>query len=167
MNEEYLRDFVNSLWPGLKARYQRAFELLEQILRLTLPGRFHALHLLEENLETVVVNAVRRVAARVPEALPPDQDFHDWVFAEADKEARAWSRDLQIRARDWDRARALQGRLLTGRAPAIPGLEIACHHRAARDLTGDLYGFYDRGDDFTVIALSDAQGKGPAAAMYG
>jgi len=57
--------------------------------------------------------------------------------------------------------------MLPKRAPAIAGLEIAIGHRPARIVGGDLYDFFEIGDDRTLIALGDVSGKGVAAALYG
>ncbi len=68
---------------------------------------------------------------------------------------------------DLKAARKLQSVLLPRHAPEIAGLETAIRARAARDVTGDVYDFFDRGDGKSVLAFGDVSGKGAAAALYG
>ncbi|HZT37481.1 MAG TPA: SpoIIE family protein phosphatase [Bryobacteraceae bacterium] len=68
---------------------------------------------------------------------------------------------------DLKAARKLQSVLLPRHAPEIRGLETAIRARAARDVTGDVYDFFDRGDGKSVLAFGDVSGKGAAAALYG
>jgi len=67
---------------------------------------------------------------------------------------------------DLKAARKLQ-KVLLPREADIRGLEIAIRSRAARDISGDVYEFFEQGDDYAVIAFGDVSGKGPAAALYG
>lgn len=67
---------------------------------------------------------------------------------------------------DLKAARKLQSVLLPREAPAIPGLEIAIRLRPAREISGDIYDFFEHGD-FAVLAFGDVSGKGAAAALYG
>jgi phosphoserine phosphatase RsbU/P len=67
---------------------------------------------------------------------------------------------------DLKAARELQSLLLPGRAPAISGIEAAVGLRPAREISGDIYDFFEH-DDHTVIAFGDVSGKGAAAALYG
>ena len=67
---------------------------------------------------------------------------------------------------DLKAARKLQ-KILLPREAEIRGLEIAIRSRPARDITGDVYEFFEYGDDYAVIAFGDVSGKGPAAALYG
>jgi sigma-B regulation protein RsbU (phosphoserine phosphatase) len=68
---------------------------------------------------------------------------------------------------DMKAARKLQSLLLPRQAPAIEGLEIAIRARAAREITGDVYDFSERGEHQSVLAFGDVSGKGAAAALYG
>jgi phosphoserine phosphatase RsbU/P len=68
---------------------------------------------------------------------------------------------------DMKAARKLQRILLPRRAPEIRGLEIYVKGRAAREITGDVYDFFEHGDHFAVLACGDVSGKGAAAALYG
>jgi sigma-B regulation protein RsbU (phosphoserine phosphatase) len=63
-------------------------------------------------------------------------------------------------------ARKLQSLLLPRQAPEIAGLEIGVGRRPAREVSGDLYDFFDEGD-YSIIAFGDSSGKGVAAALYG
>ncbi len=64
-------------------------------------------------------------------------------------------------------ARRVQSILLPREDPALPGLEIAVRWRPAREVSGDLYDFFEPGPDEGVIAFGDSSGKGAAAALYG
>lgn len=67
---------------------------------------------------------------------------------------------------DLKAARNLQ-KILLPRNVEIHGLEIGIRSRPARDITGDVYEFYEHGGDYAVIVFGDVSGKGPAAALYG
>ncbi len=61
----------------------------------------------------------------------------------------------------------LQTVLLPSEAPHVQGLEIAIGLRPAREISGDLYDFYEHLGGHFVIAFGDSSGKGAAAALYG
>jgi sigma-B regulation protein RsbU (phosphoserine phosphatase) len=61
----------------------------------------------------------------------------------------------------------LQTVLLPPEAPEVPGLEIAIGLRPAREISGDLYDFFEHRDSHFVFAFGDSSGKGTAAALYG
>lgn len=67
---------------------------------------------------------------------------------------------------DLKAARKLQSVLLPRKAPEIPGLEIGIGLRPAREITGDIYGFFEL-DGQAILAFGDSSGKGAAAALYG
>jgi len=67
---------------------------------------------------------------------------------------------------DLKAARNLQ-KILLPRHAEIQGLEIGIRSRPARDITGDVYEFFEHGDEYAVIAFGDVSGKGAAAALYG
>src|SRR5271155_2769169 len=68
---------------------------------------------------------------------------------------------------DLKAARKLQHVLQPRIAPEIHGLEIAIRARPAREISGDVYDFFENGDEYAVIAFGDVSGKGAAAALYG
>jgi sigma-B regulation protein RsbU (phosphoserine phosphatase) len=68
---------------------------------------------------------------------------------------------------DLKAARKLQHVLQPREAPEIHGLEIAIRARPAREISGDVYDFFENGDEYAVIAFGDVSGKGAAAALYG
>jgi phosphoserine phosphatase RsbU/P len=68
---------------------------------------------------------------------------------------------------DLKAARKLQRVLLPRQAPEIPGLATGIRSRPAREISGDVYDFFEQGNDYTVIAFGDVSGKGAAAALYG
>ena len=61
----------------------------------------------------------------------------------------------------------LQTVLLPQEAPDVDGLEIAIGLRPAREISGDLYDFFEHTESHFVIAFGDSSGKGAAAALYG
>lgn len=67
---------------------------------------------------------------------------------------------------DLKAARQLQ-KILLPRHAEIRGLEIGIRSRPARDISGDVYEFFEHGEEYAVIAFGDVSGKGPAAALYG
>jgi sigma-B regulation protein RsbU (phosphoserine phosphatase) len=67
---------------------------------------------------------------------------------------------------DLKAARKLQ-HVLQPRQVEIHGLEIAIRARPAREISGDVYDFFEHGDDYAVMAVGDVSGKGAAAALYG
>ncbi len=69
---------------------------------------------------------------------------------------------------DLKAARKLQQVLLPRRAPKIRGLDIAIKGRPAREITGDVYDFFEKDvEGHAVLAFGDVSGKGAAAALYG
>jgi LacI family transcriptional regulator len=67
--------------------------------------------------------------------------------------------------RELDAARSVQLSLLPRRAPLSSEYDIAGATRAARQVGGDLYGYYERPDGALAIALGDVAGKGLPAAL--
>jgi sigma-B regulation protein RsbU (phosphoserine phosphatase) len=61
----------------------------------------------------------------------------------------------------------LQTVLLPPEAPPVLGLDIAIGLRPAREISGDLYDFFEHTDAHFAIAFGDSSGKGAAAALYG
>ncbi len=75
-------------------------------------------------------------------------------------------------AADLHAARDLQAVLLPAEAPYMEKLEAGIGLRPAREISGDIYEFYEYGTDahpdpHVVIAFGDSSGKGAAAALYG
>ncbi|MCU1338767.1 MAG: serine phosphatase [Bryobacterales bacterium] len=68
---------------------------------------------------------------------------------------------------DLKAARKLQRILLPRVAPELNGLEAGIRSRPAREISGDVYGFFEQAEDSIVIAFGDVSGKGAAAALYG
>lgn len=61
----------------------------------------------------------------------------------------------------------LQAILLPRNVSHLNGLEIGIETRPAREISGDLFDFFDHGEEYTLIAFGDVSGKGAAAALYG
>ena len=68
--------------------------------------------------------------------------------------------------KDLQAARKLQSLLLPSEAPKIEGLDIAVGLRPARDITGDLFDFFEYENGQATLVFGDSSGKGPAAALY-
>lgn len=82
------------------------------------------------------------------------------LYEELAQRERGMDEDLKA-------ARKLQSVLLPKTAPAMPGLKAAIRSRAAREISGDLFDFFEYGDEKVLIAFGDVSGKGAAAALYG
>jgi sigma-B regulation protein RsbU (phosphoserine phosphatase) len=63
-------------------------------------------------------------------------------------------------------ARDLQHGLFPEEDPSGPAFETSAHFRPARELGGDLYDFYDIGEQVLGVAVGDVAGKGVPAALY-
>ena len=61
----------------------------------------------------------------------------------------------------------LQSVLPPRSVPDFVGLEGALRARPAREISGDLYDFFEHGEEYSLIAFGDVSGKGAAAALYG
>ncbi|MEJ7605960.1 MAG: SpoIIE family protein phosphatase [Bryobacteraceae bacterium] len=68
---------------------------------------------------------------------------------------------------DLKAGRRVQSILLPREAPEIPLLDIAIGWRPAREVSGDLFDFFEQSEELAVIAFGDSSGKGAAAALYG
>ena len=68
---------------------------------------------------------------------------------------------------DLKAARNVQAVLIPREAPPIDGLEVAVRLRPAREISGDVYDFFEHGPGQAIIAFGDVSGKGAAAALYG
>jgi phosphoserine phosphatase RsbU/P len=68
---------------------------------------------------------------------------------------------------DLKAARNVQLVMLPREAPEIEGLEVAIRNRPAREITGDVYDFFEHSSGETVFLFGDVSGKGAAAALYG
>ena len=61
----------------------------------------------------------------------------------------------------------LQSVLLPRTVTDVVGLQVAIKSRPAREISGDLYDFFEQSDEYSLIAFGDVSGKGAAAALYG
>jgi sigma-B regulation protein RsbU (phosphoserine phosphatase) len=68
---------------------------------------------------------------------------------------------------DLKAASKLQSVLLPRTISNISGLQAGIRSRAAREISGDLYDFFEHGDEYLLIAFGDVSGKGAAAALFG
>jgi sigma-B regulation protein RsbU (phosphoserine phosphatase) len=75
-------------------------------------------------------------------------------------------RDARL-GRELTIARRVQHGLFPEEAPSGKGWEASAHFQPARELGGDLYDFYDVGEDAMAVAIGDVAGKGVPAALYG
>ncbi len=68
---------------------------------------------------------------------------------------------------DLKAARKLQRILLPREDPGVKGLTAGIRSRPAREISGDVYGFFEQAEESVLIAFGDVSGKGAAAALYG
>ena len=68
---------------------------------------------------------------------------------------------------DLKAAYKLQSVLLPRTVSDVRGLDVSVRSRPAREISGDLYDFFEQSEDYTLIAFGDVSGKGAAAALYG
>jgi sigma-B regulation protein RsbU (phosphoserine phosphatase) len=68
---------------------------------------------------------------------------------------------------DLKAAYKLQSVLLPRTISNIEGLDVAVRTRPAREISGDLYDFFEQKGEYSLIAFGDVSGKGAAAALYG
>ncbi len=68
---------------------------------------------------------------------------------------------------DLKAASKLQSILLPRMISNIPGLKAGVKTRPAREISGDLYDFFEQKDEYSLIVFGDVSGKGAAAALYG
>lgn len=68
---------------------------------------------------------------------------------------------------DLKAAYKLQSVLLPRTISDVVGLEVGLKRRPAREISGDLYDFFEHADQSTLIAFGDVSGKGAAAALFG
>jgi phosphoserine phosphatase RsbU/P len=68
---------------------------------------------------------------------------------------------------DLKAAYKLQSVLLPRTVSDVVGLEVGLKRRPAREISGDLYDFFEHMDESTLIAFGDVSGKGAAAALFG
>src|SRR5262249_45086138 len=61
----------------------------------------------------------------------------------------------------------VQSVMLPREAPEIAGLDVAIRLRPAREITGDVYDFFEHNSGEFVLIFGDVSGKGAAAALYG
>lgn len=66
---------------------------------------------------------------------------------------------------DLARARDVQLQYLPSAPPDIPGYQVTCFYRAARQIGGDYYDFIRRNDGRYALIQADVEGKGAAAAL--
>jgi sigma-B regulation protein RsbU (phosphoserine phosphatase) len=82
------------------------------------------------------------------------------LYEELAKREQRMEQDLRA-------AYKLQSVLLPRTVSDIIGLEVGIRSRPAREISGDLYDFFEHSDEYTLIAFGDVSGKGAAAALYG
>jgi len=68
---------------------------------------------------------------------------------------------------DLKAARKLQRLMLPREDPELKGLVAGIRSRPAREISGDVFGFFEQAEDSALIAFGDVSGKGAAAALYG
>jgi serine phosphatase RsbU (regulator of sigma subunit) len=71
----------------------------------------------------------------------------------------------RLLARDLEQAAEIQRRLLPGKAPAVPGLDLAGHNSPSRMVGGDYFDFITYPSGKVAVMVRDAAGKGMPAAL--
>jgi sigma-B regulation protein RsbU (phosphoserine phosphatase) len=92
------------------------------------------------------------------------------LVASAVENARLYEEVARNKARleaDLEAARSLQALLLPRQDPDIAGLEIGIGFRPAHEISGDVFDFFEHGEDYALISFGDVSGKSAAAALYG
>lgn len=115
------------------------------------------------DLESARVNYFNEEHVRVLTLIAPQ-------IATAIENARLYEELAQRERRiqqDLEAARQLQSVILPNKPPEVPNLEIAFSMKPARNVTGDLYDFFEFGDGDLLVAFGDSAGKGAAAALFG
>ncbi|HZS54758.1 MAG TPA: SpoIIE family protein phosphatase [Bryobacteraceae bacterium] len=82
------------------------------------------------------------------------------LYAEIAQREQRMEEDLRA-------AYKLQSVLLPRTFSNVAGLDAAIRSRPAREISGDLYDFFEHGDNYSLIAFGDVSGKGAAAALFG
>jgi len=83
------------------------------------------------------------------------------LYGEVNQREQRMDQDLKA-------ARQVQRILLPREDPEMQGLSTGIRSRPAREISGDVFGFFDHTEeDACVIAFGDVSGKGAAAALYG
>ena len=82
------------------------------------------------------------------------------LYEEIRKKERRVERELAI-------AQRIQHGLFPEECPQGPGWDASAQFVPARELGGDLYDFYDIGENVLGLAVGDVAGKGVPAALYG
>ena len=101
---------------------------------------------------------VRTIALIAPQIASSVENAR--LYAELEQREQRMEQDLKA-------ARSVQSILLPREAPDIEHLDIAIGWRPAREVSGDLFDFFEQSEDVAVIAFGDSSGKGAAAALYG
>jgi len=110
-----------------------------------------------ERLNFFTEDQVRTLALLAPQIASSVENAR--LYEEINQREQRMEQDLKA-------ARKLQQVLLPRRAPKISGLEIAIRGRPAREITGDVYDFFEQ-DGHALLVFGDVSGKGAAAALYG
>lgn len=103
------------------------------------------------------VDHMRTLALLAPQVASAIENAR--LYEEIAKREHRMDQDLQA-------ARKLQSVLMPSEAPDIEGLDIAVGLRPARDITGDLFDFFEYEHGQAAIVFGDSSGKGAAAALY-
>ena len=72
----------------------------------------------------------------------------------------------QVLEKELDVAREIQKSFLPGRAPNVPGFQIAAYWRSARRVGGDFYDFMPLANHHQGLAIADVADKGVPAALF-
>jgi sigma-B regulation protein RsbU (phosphoserine phosphatase) len=136
--------------PGIHSEVAVPLTLQDRVIGVMDLESEHIAHFTEDHARTLVLLAPS-VAIAIENAR---------LYNELEERERLLQEDLKA-------AFELQTVLLPAEAPEIEGLEIAIGLRPARQISGDIYDFFEYKDSHVSIAFGDSSGKGAAAALYG
>lgn len=114
------------------------------------------------DLESIRLNNFTPEHARTLTLLAP-------TIASAIENARLYEEIAEREKRmeeDLQAARKLQTILLPSEPPEVEGLEVGVGLKPAREISGDLFDFFDYDNGQMAIVFGDSSGKGAAAALY-
>jgi sigma-B regulation protein RsbU (phosphoserine phosphatase) len=116
------------------------------------------LNLESERIASFTEDHVRTVSLLAPQIAISIENAR--LYEELAQREQRMDQDLKA-------ARRVQSILLPREAPEIERLDIAIGWRPSREVSGDLFDFFQGREDVAVIAFGDSSGKGAAAALYG
>jgi sigma-B regulation protein RsbU (phosphoserine phosphatase) len=135
--------------PGIRSEIALPLMLRDRVIGV--------LDLESKDRNHYTADQVRTLAMLAPQIASAIENAR--LYEEVAEREQKMNKDLQA-------GRKLQSLLLPSNAPLIEGLEIAVGVQPAREITGDLFDFFDYENGQAMIVFGDSSGKGAAAALY-